>query len=277
MIDFNHKEIKDTPRVRVSLDLVQARRQSLARLLEQHRYLPIANLCERLGVSEATARRDLVALEREKRITRTYGGALGPLDDYNQGFASFEERRRRAAASKLKIAHAARKLLRPGSTVFLDAGTTLFTLATLLREQPVGPLICVTNSLPIAEALGGQPQVEVHLLGGFFLDRQSILLGPGACAAVERWSFDASFLGAEGVSSEGVWNSSPGVIEFQRAILRRSAVSRLCLDMLKIGHTTPHLLADWTEPWRLLTSAKGPRLTATGIPAKLQRDRIDFA
>ena len=263
--------------MRVSLDLVRARRHSLARLLEEHRYLPIADLCERLGVSEATARRDLVALESEKRITRTYGGALGPLDAYNQGFASFEERRRRAAAAKLRIARAARKLIRPGSTLFLDAGTTLFTLASLLRREPVGPLVCVTNSLPIAEALGGRPQLEVHLLGGFFLDRQSILLGPGACAAAERWNFDASFLGAEGVSKEGVWNSSPGVIDFQRAILRRSAVSYLCLDTLKVGHVTPHLLADWEQPWRLLTSAKAARLSAAGIPAKLQRTRIDFA
>jgi len=266
-----------SPLVRVSIDLVHARRQGLARLLEEHRYLPIANLCERLGVSEATARRDLVALESEKRITRTYGGALGPLDAFNQGFASFEERRRRAAASKLRIARAARKLIRPGSTVFLDAGTTLFTLASLLRRQPAGPLVCVTNSLPIAEALGGQPQVEVHLLGGLFLDRQSVLLGPGACAAAERWSFDASFLGAEGVSAEGAWNSSPGVVEFQRAVLRRSAVARLCLDTLKIGHATPHLLADWTEPWRLLTSARESRLSAAGISSKLQRERVDFA
>ncbi len=263
--------------MRVPLHLVRARRQSLARLLEEHRYLPIADLCERLGVSEATARRDLVALEGEKRITRTYGGALGPLDDYNQGFASFEERRRRAAAAKLRIARAARKLIRPGSTLFLDAGTTLFTLAALLGREPIGPLVCVTNSLPIAEALGGRPQLEVHLLGGFFLDRQSILLGPGACAAAERWRFDASFLGAEGVSAEGVWNSSPGVIDFQQAILRRSAVSYLCLDTLKIGHSTPHLLADWEQPWRLLTSAKAARLSTAGIPPKLQRARVDFA
>ncbi len=265
--------------MKVPLHLVRARRASLARLLERHRYLPVAELCRRLGVSEATARRDLVVLAGEKRITRTYGGAIGDLGGFNQAFASFAERRRRAAEAKLRIAKAALKRVRPRATIFLDAGTTLYALAELLRKEPL-PLTVVTNSLPIAEALGGSDTIVVHLLGGIFLDRQSILLGPRACAAAREWKFDAAFLGAEGVTERGIWNSSADVTGFQRVVARRAAVSYVCADALKLGHPTAHLLLGWkggasAPAWRLLTDARAAQLAAAGLDA-VARARIDM-
>ena len=52
--------------MKVAISVIRARRQSLARLLENHRYLPLAEVCSRLNVSQATARRDLRALARRK-------------------------------------------------------------------------------------------------------------------------------------------------------------------------------------------------------------------
>jgi DeoR/GlpR family transcriptional regulator of sugar metabolism len=71
--------------VKVAYEVVKARRDQLAQLLAEHQYLPLAEVCARLGISEATARRDLTALERDHAITRTYGGAVG---DYNRRFDS---------------------------------------------------------------------------------------------------------------------------------------------------------------------------------------------
>jgi len=48
--------------MRVPLHVVEARREKLAALIDRHRYLPVHELCRRLGVSEATARRDLASL-----------------------------------------------------------------------------------------------------------------------------------------------------------------------------------------------------------------------
>jgi len=263
--------------VKVALHLVRARQARLAALLEQHGYLPIAELCQRFAISEATARRDLAALASERKVTRTRGGAFGPLDDFNQGFASFEARRRRAAAAKLRIARAAHARIKPGTTVFLDAGTTLFVLATLLRREPVAGLRVVTNSLPIAESLGGIDAYEVHLLGGRFLDRQSVLLGPEAGVAAGRWRFETAFLGAEGLTPAGLWNSSPDVVAFQRSVLRSAAIAYVCLDAGKLGHATEYRLADWEDRWRLLTSARPTQLSSRGISEKIRRGRVDFA
>src|SRR5580693_9146952 len=98
--------------MRVALEVIKSRREQLAGLLQQHGYLPLAQVCERLKISEATARRDLATLARDKIITRTYGGALM---DVNQRFPSFRERQAREHTAKYQIAMAARKQLMPGT------------------------------------------------------------------------------------------------------------------------------------------------------------------
>ncbi len=152
---------------------------------------------------QATARRDLRVLVREKKITRTYGGALGNFD---ATFASFADRRAVDYDVKASLAQKARGFIRENTTCFFDSGTTVFALAEALYREPVAGLRAVTNSLPVAEMLG-RAEVEVHLLGGRFLQRQSILLGPAARQSARLWKFDLVFLGAEGFSQGGIWAS----------------------------------------------------------------------
>ena len=42
--------------------MVEERRRRLASLIKQRGYVPVGELCAEFGISEATARRDLVAL-----------------------------------------------------------------------------------------------------------------------------------------------------------------------------------------------------------------------
>src|SRR4051812_8801062 len=123
--------------MKVPFHIVQARRDRLAQLIQSQGYLPLAEVCERLRISPATARRDLAALEGARTITRTYGGAL---IEYDQRFASFRERQLTNRERKARIARAALALIKPGSTCFLDAGTTVHALAEAIAAGPVRPL-----------------------------------------------------------------------------------------------------------------------------------------
>ena len=248
--------------LKVSLQVVLARREKLAQLLRAHRYMPVAELCQRLDISEATARRDLRALVSERKVTRTHGGALG---DFEAKFASFRERAGRAHGAKVRIAQTAASKVRRGSTIFLDAGTTLMELARQLAATPVVPLVVVTNNVPIAESLGSVPGMEVFLLGGRFLHRQAVLLGDRARSSLRQWTFDAVFLGAQGMTSEGVWNSQADVVRFQRAVLARGRSGFYCLDSSKIGVAAPHFLSAWKEVPHLVTDATTRQLADEGI------------
>lgn len=257
--------------MRVPIHIVESRREKLRGLIRTDGFLPVAEICSRLDVSEATARRDLTAIAANGQITRTYGGALA---DYNASFASHGERATRARTAKDRIASAALSVFPEAGTVFLDAGTTVTAITRLLlRERSdFAGLTVVTNSLPVATLLGGAPGLELNMLGGAYLHRQAVLLGDIAVRGLAPWRFDAAFLGGEGMDAAGITNSHAEVSAFQRAVLRRCSKSYFCLDASKIGRATPHRVAGWRDLGSLVTDANAAQLAAVGI--ELRRDRL---
>lgn len=228
-------------------------------------YLPVSELCEKLGVSEATARRDLCALESEERITRTYGGALG---EFNATFTSFRERLRQGAEGKALIARSAMALIRPGMSVYLDAGTTSFAIAQELRRNAPEKLTIVTNNLALIETLGSLGATKTILLGGQLLERQSVLLGREAVKAVSLQQIDLAFLGAQGMTAEGLWNSQSDIIRLQQAVMRRAVRPCFCLDRSKLGRTAPVHLSGWNGVKTLLSDLSLPELRQCGVTLK---------
>lgn len=62
--------------MKVPAAVVEARREALADRIANEGYLSLSELCRRMGVSVATARRDLSYLQSRGRISRVRGGAL---------------------------------------------------------------------------------------------------------------------------------------------------------------------------------------------------------
>jgi DeoR/GlpR family transcriptional regulator of sugar metabolism len=251
--------------MRVPKQVVEARRSRLTELLLERGYLPISDLCEELGVSEATARRDLSALESEERITRTYGGALG---EFNANFTSFRERLREGTDAKGAIARTAVSLIRPGMSVYLDAGTTAFAIAQELRRRLPERLTIITNNLALLETLGSLPGAKTILLGGQLLERQSVLLGEEAVKAVALQEIDMAFLSAQGMNDQGLWNSQRDIIRLQQAVMKRSRRSCFCLDRTKLGRSAPEHLAGWGSVESLVSDISLPELRQAGITLK---------
>lgn len=248
--------------MKVPLHIVQARRERLAQIIEQHRYLPVKELCGRLGVSEATLRRDLAALVREKKITRTYGGAL---HEFNDRFPSFRERQSQASRGKAKAVKPALVLFEPNRTYFFDSGTTIFALAEAFRDHPVTPVTIVTSNLPVGEMLSSIPGVQVFQLAGQLLHLQSTLLGETAQKSLEFWNFDVAFLSTEGMDAQGLWNSQAAIVEQQKVVLRRSKRTVFCIDGSKLDRQAPYFLLPWKEVDMLLTDLPNEKLVRAGI------------
>ena len=248
--------------MKVARHLVKARREQLASLLQEHRYLPLAKLCRRLRVSEATARRDLASLAHDKVITRTYGGALV---DFGQRFPSFLERLHRARAAKRQIAVAALRLIKPSMVCFFDSGTTVYAIAEALTVKPVANLTVVTNNLPVADILSDLKGLHVEVIAGQYLSRQSILMGEQSRRSLRLWKFDAAFLSAEGMTQAGLWNSQKDVVKFQRTVV--DLVPRLffCLDAGKLEHEAAEFLLKWPGVHGLITDATAEELKEAAI------------
>jgi DeoR/GlpR family transcriptional regulator of sugar metabolism len=254
--------------MRVPLHIVEARRERLRDLIRTGGFLPVAELSKRLGVSAVTVRRDLATVAARGHITRTRGGALA---DYNTTFASLGQRAQWARTAKERIARTALAQLPDKGVVFLDAGTTVQSLARqMLRRRTFTELTVVTNSLPVASILGGARGIELHMLGGIFLHRQAVLLGPHSVQALASWMFDAAFLGGEGMDADGVTNSHANLAAFQQAVLARANRTFFCIDETKLGRSTPHRVTGWVKNVSLVTDARPATLAASGVvlPAK---------
>ena len=248
--------------VKVPLHIVKARRERLAAMIAQHGYMPVGELCARLQVSEATARRDLAALAGEKKIKRTYGGAIS---EFENRFPSHMERMNMARRAKQQIAAAAVSYLAPGLTVFLDAGTTIYAIAEAFRARPVTPITVVTSNLPAGEMLATLPGVSVFLLAGRLLARQSTLMGEAAVKSLQFWRFDVAFLSAEGMDASGIWNSQTAIVEQQKAVIHRSARAIFCIDKGKLNRQAPDILLPWHAVEMLLTDASPEALARAEI------------
>jgi DeoR/GlpR family transcriptional regulator of sugar metabolism len=256
--------------MRVPQHLVDRRREELRGLIRRDGFLPVAAICRRLRVSAATARRDLAAIEAGGHITRAYGGALA---DYNSSFASLSERLGRSGPAKARIAEKAAAQIPRTGTIFLDAGTTAQAVArALTHRRNLTRLVVATNSLAAAAVLGDMPGVELHVVGGMFLNRQAALMGARAIRALSHWTFDAAFLGGEAMDAAGISNSHASIAGFQQAVLRRTRRIIFCLDASKLGRATPHRVAAWHQLSTLITDATPRQLAAAGI--KLAASRL---
>ena len=259
---------------RVALEVVEARRRRLAEVLESSGYLPIGELCRRLGVSEATCRRDLAMLVRRDQVRRTFGGALGiqqspSLGQFDAGFASFRARRRLAGGSKSILARRAVGLVKARQTIFLDAGTTVFRVMEELVRRPPDRLTVVTHSLMVALRLGAVEGVTVHLLGGQVLYRQGLTLGARTEIAAGAFDFDLALLGAEAFNHVGIFNSQDDVVRLQRKVIARSKSVRFLMDRTKADGVAPVRVLGWAD-WpggdvRLLSDADAALLGKTGV------------
>lgn len=245
-----------------SLAAIQTRRDGLTSLLKMEGYLSVAELSRRFSVSEATIRRDLDILQGENRLTRTYGGALS---EYDALFQPFYQRHAQRRKRKQRIARAAIELIEAGFSVFLDAGSTVYSIAELIPEKRPDNLTVVTNSLPVAEVLTSAQACETYLLGGRILPHQLVVVGPGASIGLNSWRFDLAFLSAEGMTAEGLWNSQDDISDFQRHVCGRTVRTCFCLDNSKLGRSAPSFLMPWATLDVLVTTATYQELLASGV------------
>lgn len=126
-------------------------------------YSSITQIAAAVGASEPTVRRDLLTLEAKGQILRRHGGAqIGETKGNEVAFESCEQIN---LPAKRAIASVAYQMLRPETSVFLDAGATVLQLVRRLRLNPI-PLRVFTNCLPVAQMLMPVVEIDMTLLGG---------------------------------------------------------------------------------------------------------------
>lgn len=230
------------------------RQRQIADYLKKIEFASLEDLSEMVDASMSTVRRDLMALENSGMIRRTHGGARLTRPAASNEY-EFERRTVVEESAKLAIAEACANLIKPGQSLFMDGGSTVYTVARLLGEKQ--PSI-VTNSLPIANLYASAPDVEIILSGGVMYPKLKVMIGEIARTSFEHLSADYAIMGAGGATEEGIMNSHTLMVEIQRAMIKSSRATIFCLDSTKLGRNSFMPLCGWDEVDILITNKNAP-------------------
>lgn len=220
----------------------QERHTAIKKIVREHRRLNFAQLQEMIKVSPATLRRDLADLEKSGEILRVHGGVLDPA--YVRSEISFDERLLRHGTAKKAIAAKAASLIPPGSSVFVDAGSTCLEAGkALLCRRDVR---IITHSVALT-ALSLNGEAEFLCIGGELRRVSGALVGGGALGALSVIRADFAFIGTSGMDLEGCSTTELSEAGMKKAILRRCRHTILLADSSKWNAPSTVRFAEWTE------------------------------
>ncbi len=229
-------------------------------------FVHVTDVAAELGVSEMTIRRDLIELEREGALTRTRGGAMldadapSPVIDSEE--PAFAARLRNHQEEKRRIAATAAELVDRRLSVALDVGTTTHLLAQALTDR--SNVKFFTSSLRTALLLGESSR-EVYVPAGQIRGEEMSICGPAAREEFERYWFDIVFIGASGITVDGMFDYSLEDSELKRVYLRRSARKVLLCDSSKFHHMSLIKIADLSDIDLLICDAAPPADIAAAL------------
>ena len=104
--------------------LAEERFGQILNLLSKQRTATVQELCEALGTSESTIRRDLTELDRLGKLNKVHGGATLPDSRFQAEEPTMQAKETLAVPQKRAIAAAAAALIHAEDFVFIDAGST---------------------------------------------------------------------------------------------------------------------------------------------------------
>ena len=176
--------------------LVEERRRRILDLLDEEDRVTVEDLVERFDVSAVTIRGDLDALADGGSLVRSHGGALKRLDEGDIRISVKETLNHR---EKLRIGHAAARLIRRADTIILDSGTTTAEIAKQIKSLKLDSLTVITNGLNVAMHLADLPHVRLIVIGGLMRHMSYSTVGPQAEQMLGGLNADHLFLGVDGL------------------------------------------------------------------------------
>lgn len=192
-------------------------------------------------VSEMTIRRDLEALENAGRIVRVHGGARSVKAINMLVEDVFSKRSAANVGKKREIAEKALEHIGENNSIYIDAGSTMMTLAELVPDKN---LLISTNGINIAAELLKHRKCRVNLIGGEVNKDNISTYGPDARTSVEKLNIDVAFIASTAFSEKcGFSCGSVHDCELKRTVLDRATLRILLMDSSKVGNVMPYTFA----------------------------------
>jgi DeoR/GlpR family transcriptional regulator of sugar metabolism len=232
--------------------LKQERQNAILSLLEDTEggSMTTVKIAEELRVAPMTIRRDLGEMEHKKLLNRVYGGASLSAE------RTTKEKQTLQLVAKQQIGRALSGLVRPNTTVYLGAGTTVLTALDYLPK--LNGIQYVTNS-DIAFHYLVHKNLDVILTGGSYHKTTNEFFGAIASKTISEFFFDLAVVSTNGIWKNTATTSHMAEGEVQQAAIRRAKRVALVCDHTKFGYADRYRFLDLKEIDYIITDADASR------------------
>lgn len=195
------------------------RQNEILKILAADGYATVEKLSKLLYTSESSIRRDLIDLEQDGMVMRSYGGV--ELAKNSSRAVPFTSRLHRRIQEKKRIAEKAAELVNEKDIVFLDqSSSALFLAQELVKTKKI---TIVTNNIEILsyDLPGG---ISVFSSGGRVSSYRRCLIGEDAGGIFQRIRADFAFFSSKCVAPDGnIYDSTMEEVLVKEAMLKNTA------------------------------------------------------
>ena len=213
------------------------RHQILLDLLAQTGFVTVEQVISRLGISPATARRDINKLDDSGKLKKVRNGAEA-ISEQRPRWSPMNIHQAQNHDEKVRIARAASQLVNPGESIVINCGSTAFLLGQELCGKPVQ---IITNYLPLANYLIDQEHVII--MGGQYNRSHSITLSPQG-SENSLYAGHWMFTSGKGLTAEGLYKTDMLTAMAEQKMLNVVGKLAVLVDSSKVGERAGMLFSQ---------------------------------
>ena len=219
--------------------LTEERHLVILEQVKQNKSVTLTELCDLLGTSESTVRRDLTTLDGRGLLKKVHGGAVSIEDrSFDIVERDVESKSKLFTEEKIAIAQYAASLIEDGDFCFIDAGTTTERLIDFLPKKDVS---FVTNGFVHAKKLALKG-FKTYIPAGEIKNTTEAIVGAECVSSLQNYNFTKCFMGANGISlTAGI--STP---DRNEALVKSTAVNRSRIAYVLADHSKFDRIASVT-------------------------------
>ncbi|EUJ32397.1 putative HTH-type transcriptional regulator YulB [Listeria floridensis FSL S10-1187] len=216
------------------------RKRAIVQYVRSRKIATVSELAQHFSVHEATIRRDLTALEQDKKLKRTHGGVM--IEEKVVSEPDWNKRSEVRYEEKKRIATYAAEMVEDGDTILLDAGTTTGYIAEVLKDRP--GLTIITNDLRAASILRFSKS-KIIVTGGVIYPDTYILNGMIADETIQNIHVHKAFVTTPALDiDKGLMHYDEYLVPVKKEILHSADEVILVTDHTKFGRLSLYKYAD---------------------------------
>ncbi len=251
--------------------LAEERKSKIIELVNKEKIVKVFDLSQKFNTTEVTIRRDLLELEKRKKLRRVHGGAISlnprgiALNRNDLAILCKEE--------KIRIARAAYGFINDSDALMFDASTTVQELAKLISEGDRKNLSVITNSFNVVNILSTKSDIHVIHTGGQVSYNMNYSTGVLTESMIRNLRVEKCFIGSNGV--DDVYGYSVPTFEdasVKRSMIKAASETFVLADHTKFGDTYMAKFAEFSGDIDYLISDVEP----TEIDIDLLKANVNF-